>query len=372
MALALDTNILIIAVVFSTAALFAVCLRFYARTRQHAILGIDDFLMVPAAACAIGVGVANAIAVRSGHLGRHIQMGPDGPIYGEFLVTLLKCEFASELLSIASLACAKASIVCFYRRIFRGKRFSTVSLILLILIALWGIAFFFGQLFDCSPIKANWDVFGETTSSYKCINPLPMYYSVAVLDTFIDLLILAVPQPLVWKLQMPMRRKIAVSLVFLLGAFTIGISAARIGFFVQVGRSEDVDPDIPFFIAPTIYWTQLECAIAVICGCLPTLPVLFSEVSPERVLRSWVSKFSLRSAPTRSKDSRSQDDTMPQWQSTPSVRAGSASSILGNKTYTWDAVPLTSIEMTRDQPLPSGNAILVHKAVLQKSTGGAG
>lgn len=44
---------------------------------------------------------------------------------------------------------------------------------------------------------------------------------------------------------MPMRRKIAVSLVFLLGAFTIGISAARIGFFVQVGRLEGSDPDIP-------------------------------------------------------------------------------------------------------------------------------
>lgn len=115
----------------------------------------------------------------------------------ETLIHHCQCEFASELLSIASLACAKASIVCFYRRIFRGKRFSTISLILLILIALWGIAFFFGQLFDCSPIAANWDVFGKLTDS-KCINPLPMYYSVAILDMFIDLLILAVPQPLVW------------------------------------------------------------------------------------------------------------------------------------------------------------------------------
>lgn len=43
---------------------------------------------------------------------------------------------------------------------------------------------------------------------------------------------------------MPLRRKIAVSLVFLLGAFTIGISAARIGFFVQVGKLEGTDPDI--------------------------------------------------------------------------------------------------------------------------------
>lgn len=45
------------------------------------------------------------------------------------------------------------------------------------------------------------------------------------------------------KLHLPMRRKIAVSLVFLLGAFTIGISLARIAFFVQVGKVEYTDPD---------------------------------------------------------------------------------------------------------------------------------
>lgn len=88
MGLVLSTNIIIIAVVFSTAALLAVCLRFYARTGHNANLGIDDFLMVPAAVCAIGVGVANAISATNGHLGRHVEMGPDGPVYGEFLVTL--------------------------------------------------------------------------------------------------------------------------------------------------------------------------------------------------------------------------------------------------------------------------------------------
>lgn len=90
MGLTLDINIVIIAVVFSAATLLVVSLRFYARTRQHASFGLDDLLMIPAAVCAIGVGVANIISATHGHLGRHIQMGPDGPIYGEFLVTLFQ------------------------------------------------------------------------------------------------------------------------------------------------------------------------------------------------------------------------------------------------------------------------------------------
>lgn len=90
MGLTLNTNIIIISVVFSAAALLAVCLRFYARTRQHAGFDLDDFLMVPAAVCAVGVGVVNIISATQGHLGRHIQMGPEGPIYGEFLVTMFQ------------------------------------------------------------------------------------------------------------------------------------------------------------------------------------------------------------------------------------------------------------------------------------------
>ncbi|ROW09045.1 hypothetical protein VMCG_02773 [Cytospora schulzeri] len=291
--------------VFSAAAVLAVCLRFYARTRQRASFGLDDLLMVPAVICAIGVGVANVTSVTYSHPHRQFRMGRHGPKYGEFLVTLFQCEFASELLSIVSLACAKASIVISYRRIFRGKRFSTVSMILLILIAIWGIAFFFGQLFDCSPIAANWDVFGKYPHA-NCINPLPMYYGLAASDVVMNLFILAVPQPLVWKLHMPTWRKIDVSIIFLFGAFAIGISAARIGFFMQVGNLEGTNEHRSSFIPATIYWTHLECVIAIICGCLPTLPIIFGEVSPGRVLGRWAGKLFPRSAHAKSKGSRYQ------------------------------------------------------------------
>lgn len=101
-------------------------------------------------------------------------------------------------MSIASLACAKASIVLFYRRIFRGKRFSIISIVLLVLITIWGISFFFAQLFDCIPIAGNWDRVLGRYSDAKCINPIPMFYSLAATDVIVDLLILGVPQPLVW------------------------------------------------------------------------------------------------------------------------------------------------------------------------------
>lgn len=42
---------------------------------------------------------------------------------------------------------------------------------------------------------------------------------------------------------MPIRKKAAVSAIFLLGAFIVGVSAARIFIFVDVGREEGTDLD---------------------------------------------------------------------------------------------------------------------------------
>lgn len=97
MALGLDTNIVIVAVVFSAAALLAVVLRIYSRLRQQRTgLGIDDILIIPGVLCAIGVGIANVVAATDGRLGQHMQYGPDGPIRGQYLVTMEKVSTLSN------------------------------------------------------------------------------------------------------------------------------------------------------------------------------------------------------------------------------------------------------------------------------------
>lgn len=47
-------------------------------------------------------------------------------------------------------------------------------------------------------------------------------------------------------------------------------------------------------IAPTLYWTVIEAAVAVVSACLPTLRPLFTGISLD-ALQDFASKFSLRS-----------------------------------------------------------------------------
>jgi hypothetical protein len=124
-------------------------------------------------------------------------------------------DFAGILMSIACLAFVKFSIVSFFRRIFRGKVFGRITLVLLIVNAAWGVAFVLAVLLQCVPVSGAWDK--VTREHAVCYNPVPTFYGVAISDTILDVVILVLPQPFTWRLHMPMRQKLAVSGIFLVG-----------------------------------------------------------------------------------------------------------------------------------------------------------
>lgn len=296
MALSLSTNIVIVCAVFIALPIIAVVLRFWARAVRHNGLSGDDYLILPGLLFSVALSINNIVAVALGNLGGHIHMDDAGNIVFDHTLTIfLQTEFATQLLSILSLVFTKLSIVVFYRRIFKGKIFSLISSILLGAVAAWGVAFFFATLFECMPIPMVWKtLFGTPDHQAVCYDYLPMFWATAISNMIMDTAILAVPIPFVWRLHMPRRQKIAVSAIFLLGAFVVGISIARIYFFFLSSDSYANALDITVNIAPTLYWTVIEAAVAVVSACLPTLRPLFTGISLD-ALQDFASKFSLRS-----------------------------------------------------------------------------
>lgn len=68
-------------------------------------------------------------------------------------------------------------------------------------------------VFQCSPIAYTWD----KTIKGRCLD-MPMLYQLgAAYNVFTDFAILILPMPIVWHLQMPKSKKIAVTGVFLMG-----------------------------------------------------------------------------------------------------------------------------------------------------------
>ena len=110
----------------------------------------------------------------------------------------------------------KLSVLFMYRRLFFGRVFRWYSMAVLLLIASWAIAFFFAFAFQCGTHPQYWWTSVSTIQKY-CDDDAISTLVFAVTDVFTDLVVLATPIPIIWKLQMTNTNKLGLSLIFMLG-----------------------------------------------------------------------------------------------------------------------------------------------------------
>ncbi|KAI0428524.1 hypothetical protein F5Y09DRAFT_312894 [Xylaria sp. FL1042] len=227
------TYITVSTVVLTVIAFISVGLRFLARIKQGASLAHDDFLLLAGLVFMLGLGVCTVLAVYLGHLGQHVVVNAEGmPEYGDWLRRFWQIEWLGQLVSIVGFTLIKASLVLLYRRIFRGDRFKLISAILLAVIYGWGISFFLAVLLECKPVSQSLLPPMERTG--PCYSPAPVVQAMAIANLIIDTAILATPQPIVWKLHMPLKQRLAVSFIFLLGSLVVAIGAVRVYYYFAV------------------------------------------------------------------------------------------------------------------------------------------
>ena len=127
-----------------------------------------------------------------------------------------QCKYALQLLADITLAFTKTSVVLLYRRIFTVKSFRHIADATIAITTAWGIAFTLVTAFQCTPVSTIWTQFEINYTKY-CINQQAFYMATAVTDVVIDLFIFSLPIPMVLKLHLPMKQRIAVAGMFLLG-----------------------------------------------------------------------------------------------------------------------------------------------------------
>ncbi|GFF30782.1 conserved hypothetical protein [Aspergillus udagawae] len=162
------------------------------------------------------------------------------------------------------------SIILFYRRIFGMNWVMWVCAFLTV--GYWfscTIAF----LVCCRPLSYYWTQYRDPNGG-KCIfNLYPFYIGNAAAKVAMDGIMLMVPIPLVWKLQMRTAQKILVSGIFLLGGFVCVASVIRIYFMTFLSRSLD----ITWIMGDVFIWSSVEPCIGIVCACLPTLQPLLKS-----------------------------------------------------------------------------------------------
>ena len=112
-----------------------------------------------------------------------------------------------------SVAFTKYSILLFYSRIFTERFFRIALRVSFSLVTLWLIAIEITVLAECQPISGLWDF----TESSRCINLQSFFVGSGIPNVLLNVLIVGLPIPMVWTLEIDRKYRWALSGVFALG-----------------------------------------------------------------------------------------------------------------------------------------------------------
>lgn len=108
----------------------------------------------------------------------------------------------------------KLSILLFYISVFTVPRIRTAVFIIIGLTVTMFVAVLLEVFLTCRPFEFTWD---KTIPGGVCGNSTYGYLVIAIVNMVIDFSVTSLPMPVLWKLKMPARKKLAISAILGLG-----------------------------------------------------------------------------------------------------------------------------------------------------------
>ncbi|KAF4992347.1 hypothetical protein FGRMN_7240 [Fusarium graminum] len=241
-------------------ALASCALRLYSRHLKAQKLWWDDYVIL-FAMCWNLVVVGFIFAMHSNGMGIHADKVPMPQI-----VMMAKWLVVAEVLYAWNLGWTKLSLLLMYYRIFRVPYFKKMAWLVGSFVFAWVITITFLFIFICIPVAKLWypDLPG------RCINQVGTWIANAASTIFTDIVILCLPLPPIWKLQLGRSEKLGLTAAFAIGSFVVFASAYRTSVLFTYTTA---DPS--YTLAPTVGWTEIEMSAGIVSANLPTmLPVL--------------------------------------------------------------------------------------------------
>ncbi|KAI1345690.1 hypothetical protein F5Y01DRAFT_322844 [Xylaria sp. FL0043] len=254
--------------IFTPLTLASLAMRLYVTFRvNRRNLQLDDILVVLSTASFLAFEGATFWAIYNG-LGASSNALP----WPQIAIQIKYIVSGYWSWSTATLLC-KISFYYFYLKLFQCKPAVRVLLWMLIILAAAGIPIFIALFMTrCSPYWAIWD---EELSKTNCQSRTQVDLAAVVYNIFLDLAVVFVPLPIVWRLQMPTIKKVGVSIMFSLGFITIGVMTWRVVTTVRPHQSTDW----LYGAALRTLQAHLELWLGLIAVNLPAAAPLFARIS---------------------------------------------------------------------------------------------
>ncbi|APA10777.1 hypothetical protein SS1G_03596 [Sclerotinia sclerotiorum 1980 UF-70] len=254
---------LVVSILFILVSTIAAVLRIWTRIVKSAKFGIDDWLLF--------VSVFLFYAFCANILVGVYTLG-GGQVYTDLVVLsrksqqYLKSEYAIPPIYATNVTTVKLSILFFYRRIFETPCFLRNNTIVMVVCCIWYVANLIGDLLYCIPMATFWN----PAVKGSCFNFSLYFLIMELFDMLLDIAILCLPTKMILGLHLPLKNRIGILGIFLLGALVVITSAIRIGYLYNPS-------EVVLSLARASLWSVINLGVAILCACLPTYKPLFSR-----------------------------------------------------------------------------------------------
>ncbi|CAI6335580.1 unnamed protein product [Periconia digitata] len=126
----------------------------------------------------------------------------------------------------ALLWCLKGTMLAFFRRITTGLWHARIVRWMSYACGISYIAVVLTVTFGCFPTDKNWQVYPDP--GLKCTFKMQNFIVTVVLNVITDAGLLCIPLPLLWTLQVPLRRKLVIGILICSGFFVIAAAIIRV------------------------------------------------------------------------------------------------------------------------------------------------
>ncbi|KAE8381288.1 hypothetical protein BDV26DRAFT_255707 [Aspergillus bertholletiae] len=261
-------TVIAIAVTFAAWTFIILCLRLFSRVFVTQRMGYDDYLIVCACLTSWAFSAVTVVSVRNG-LGSHFN-----DVDPSKLETYAMVVWISSICYLATLGFIKSSVCLFYTRL--GDRLLTrLSLGMLGVIIAQASSFVLVAAFQCRPIEKAW----KSTLPGTCVAINVFYLANAALNILTDVMTYSLPLRVIYKLQVPVKQKVALVFILSIGLFACVSSIIRITYIPAMLS----DPDTTWVIAEAMYWSVIEINIGIFASSIPSFKAIASRYLPRLI-----------------------------------------------------------------------------------------
>ncbi|KAH8660490.1 hypothetical protein BX600DRAFT_499645 [Xylariales sp. PMI_506] len=231
--------------------------------------GWDDFFVVLVMITTLILSVGTCLTMDHG-LGQHfILLNITG------MAKFIKSFYIPNSMYPMSTCFIKLALLIQYRRILQStSNLHRITLVVIVITALWGFAYSFIAWVPCWPVSAYWDWSSEAVARWGFGSHDPnvfvaTYISHVASNLVLDIVVFAIPIPLYLNPELTHKSKLGLCGLFVLGLIVNMFGIWRLVAIIdtRAGTSPTLDPS--WYGCGPIVLAALEIDLALICASLP-------------------------------------------------------------------------------------------------------